>query len=132
MVRPHDDPRFTASRLGQIQGRITSPIGQHLEGATVLKPRPEFRPYQWRNPARARDWARLPPDLIELMQAEGIDALPKTPAARPPGSGPPAGRGPTGPPAPGPLEGGRPGAPPEPMEYPVSVEPMEYPEGGIR
>ena len=70
-MRYHDDPRLTPDRVGQVEfelggySRLVDGIARHYKH--------EFRPYRWRDPARARDWARLPPDLIELMQAEAAD-----------------------------------------------------------
>lgn len=99
-MRYHDDPRWDISRLGQVEYN-TGAYSKWLLGV-VRRHKQEFRPYRWRDPARARAWAQLPPDLIELMQAEAAedDEPPlEQPRLQPParqGSGPPAGRGPLG------------------------------------
>lgn len=73
-MRLHYDPRLTTAREGQIELE-TGPFARLIDG-TARSHRHPFRPYQWRDPARARDWARLPADLIELMKTEEVEPLP--------------------------------------------------------
>ena len=101
-MRLRNDPRLTAARAGQVefrrvpnktrvqawQGYTPCPLGGWLKDGVALRPQHEFRPYQWRDPARARYWARLPPDLIELMKTEEAEALQHEDSSRPPVRGP--------------------------------------------
>lgn len=75
-MRLHNHPYLTLDRVGQVELELGA--YSQLADGIVRHYKHEFRPYQWRDPARARNWARLPPDLIELMKAEDedVDALP--------------------------------------------------------
>lgn len=93
-MRLRYDPRLTLDRVGQVEFELGG-YSQLVDGI-ARHHKHDFRPYQWRDPSRARDWARLPEDLIELMKAEEVEALPNhQDSSRPSeeGSRAPAGRG---------------------------------------
>lgn len=90
-MRTRTDPRLAAARAGQVEFRkgpsrlkdakpwdpiIACPLGGYLADPVVLRDRPPFVPYRWRDPRRARAWHRLPADLIAQMAAEDTEPLP--------------------------------------------------------